>query len=180
MPRPHDDALSWDGDDDPTLDVGHDDAEQPPAARDADAEADPAGAVRGAETDEAATAAETPEMTEPGGEATAASGEAPAAEDEAPRPLGDVALVSLGVIGGIYALWTAGWVVGALRLHQVQGGDAMFLASMVLGIAAPAIWFLTAWVLTRHRASWMRFLALLGGIVVLVPWPFVMVGAIGQ
>ncbi|MGO1768913.1 MAG: hypothetical protein ACTHZX_03075 [Microbacterium sp.] len=168
MPRPDDDALSWDGDDDPTLDVGGTETAEP-----------------------AAPATEYPSAPATGEEAagTAVAEEAPVREDDAPaekesdtepRRLGDVALVALGVIGGVYALWTAGWVVGSMRLHAMQGADTMFLASMVLGIAAPAIWFLTTWVLTRGRATWIRFVALLGGVVVLVPWPFVMVGAIGQ
>ena len=56
----------------------------------------------------------------------------------------------------------------------------MFLPWFVLAIAAPALWFLASWVLTRGRAAWIRVAVLLAGVVLLVPWPFVTVGVIGS
>ncbi|OCG75338.1 hypothetical protein [Microbacterium sediminis] len=174
MPRPDDDALSWEGDDDPTLDT----------RVDAPADADPAPSAP----------VETPPATEPATEpepaVTRPVAEEPAPGEEPvegePRRLGDAALVSLGVLGGVYLLWTVGWVLGSLRLRdwiQIRTGavaDAMFHGSMVLGILAPAIWFGAAWFLTRGRPTWVRIAAIVLGVIVLVPWPFVMVGVIGQ
>lgn len=171
MRRRDDDALSWEGDDDPTLDTGADAPEtRAPASPVADEQLpgktrprDPRGELSAPDTHDA---------------------EAP--EEEERRGLGDAGLVVLGILGGVYLLWTIGWVLGTLRLRdwiQIRTGavaDAMFHGSMVLGILAPVIWFFGAWFLTRHRGAWGRVLALVLGAVVLVPWPFVMVGVIGQ
>jgi hypothetical protein len=191
MARSDDEALSWDGDDDPTLEAAGDaqpraslpkgwravgrgseafEAE-PDEAVPASAEPDPAPAESAAGSAAAETDAE-----DPGHEA---------AGDER-APLGNAALVSLGVIGGVYLLWTVGWFIGASRLRDWierstdTVADFMFQGSVALAIAAPAIWFLTAWVGTRKAPSWQRFLWLAAGIVLLVPWPFVMVGVIGR
>ena len=99
---------------------------------------------------------------------------------------GNVALVAYGVLGGIYALWTAGWVLGAMRLRErIEGAtgavaDFMFLGSMVLAIVTPAVWFVTAVLGTRGKRPWQRFLWLGLGVLLLVPWPFMMVGVVGQ
>lgn len=99
-----------------------------------------------------------------------------------PSALSTTMLVAVGVIGGIYLLYTVGWVVGGLRLRPLTAlivADAMFVPWFILAVAAPALWFLTSWLLTRGRPSWMRLLALMLGAVMLVPWPFVTVGVIG-
>ncbi|MBT2485654.1 MULTISPECIES: hypothetical protein [unclassified Microbacterium] len=91
-------------------------------------------------------------------------------------------LLILGVVGGVYLLYTIGWVIGGLRLGPLASflvDDVMFVPWFVLAVAAPALWFLASWVLTRGRAAWIRVAALLVGVVLLVPWPFVTVGAIG-
>ncbi|MGS0560555.1 hypothetical protein [Microbacterium aurugineum] len=92
-------------------------------------------------------------------------------------------LLILGIVGGVYLLYTVGWIVGGLRLRPLASflvADAMFLPWFVLAIAAPALWFLASWVLTRGRASWIRVAVLLAGVVLLVPWPFVTVGVVGS
>lgn len=99
-----------------------------------------------------------------------------------PAGLSTPMLLILGVVGGIYLLYTIGWLIGGLRLQPLASflvSDAMFLPWFVLAIAAPALWFLASWVLTRGRAAWIRIAVLLAGVVLLVPWPFVTVGAIG-
>lgn len=103
------------------------------------------------------------------------------ATDERP-PLSTAMLLVTGVVGGIYLLYTVGWIVGGLRLKPLANffvADAMFLPWFVLAVAAPALWFLATWVLTRGKASWIRASLLLLGVVLLVPWPFVTVGVIG-
>ena len=73
-------------------------------------------------------------------------------------------------------------IVGGLRLQ----GTAQFLVSPVgyqaalwLAIAAPLLWFVAAYVLSRTARTWVRLVWLVAGLVLLVPWPFVMVGAVG-
>ena len=106
----------------------------------------------------------------------------PAPVDE-PVGLSTPMLLLVGVVGGVYLLYTIGWIVGGLRLQPLASflvSDVMFLPWFVLAIAAPALWFLASWVLTRGRAAWIRVAVLLAGVVLLVPWPFVTVGVIGS
>lgn len=171
MASREDDALSWDGDDDPTLDPSGD-ATTPDEQADGDGSTLPKGwravgrgheRVRSADDEADGVGADT-----------------------AAPPLGSVALVTLGVMGGILLLWTIGWYLGATRLREriEQSTDAvadfMFQGSMVLAIAAPLLWFVVTWLGTRRVAQWKRFAWLAAGIVLLVPWPFVMVGVVGQ
>lgn len=106
-----------------------------------------------------------------------------AAEQDEPGGLSTAMLLVIGVVGGVYLLYTIGWIIGGLRLRPLASflvDDAMFLPWFALAIAAPALWFLASWVLTRTRATWIRIAALIGGMVLLVPWPFVTVGVIGS
>lgn len=97
-------------------------------------------------------------------------------------PLSTPMLLLIGIVGGIYLLYTVGWIVGGLTLH----GSAMFLIPDVMyqialwaAVLAPALWFGAVWMLTRRSASWVRVAGLLGGVLLLVPWPFVMTGVVG-
>lgn len=169
---PDDDALTWDGDDATRLarPAGTDAA---PAAQPAEKTALPEGGnAVGRGSDTAAHRADTTERDAD-----------PVAEDEERPPLSTGMLLTLGVVGGVYLLYSVGWVVGGLRLKPLANffvADAMFLPWFVLAIAAPALWFLASWVLTRDKATWIRVGVLLLGVVLLVPWPFVTVGAIGS
>lgn len=166
MPPRDDDALSWEGDDDLTLDARSDTA--------ADAPVLPEGWRAVGKGGDAVGTADAP----------AADTTADADADTA--PLGNVALVSLGVIGGVYLLWTIGWFLGASRLRERieqstnAVADFMYLGSMWLAIASPLLWFAVTWLGTRRAPLWQRFAWLGAGIVLLVPWPFVMVGVVGQ
>lgn len=169
-----DDALSWGGDDDPTLSVG-----ARPAAD---------------EPNDAAVASVPPVLPDGftavgrGADAVSNASSAPAGNSadapvtDEPQPLSSSLLVALGVIAGAYLLFTIGWIVGGLRLE----GTALFLVSAVgyrfafwLAVAAPALWFVAVLVLTRTTRSWVRVVCLVAGLLLLVPWPFVMVGAVG-
>ncbi|KJL43445.1 hypothetical protein RS82_01501 [Microbacterium trichothecenolyticum] len=172
-----DDALTWDGDDDPTLDHGGT----------GEPEEEP-------ETAAAASPAELPKgFTAVGkGSETLGSADAPAAESvpEAPtatapdrRPMGNGALIAFGVLGGVYALFAIGWLIGGLRLQgraQYLVTDVMYQGSLWLAVLAPLLWFATTLLLTRASRAWLRFTWLAAGVVLLLPWPFVMIGAIGQ
>lgn len=188
MTSDSDDALSWDGDDEPTAPNPRRQKRRPSdAATDAGDAGEPATTDAGPDRSIPAQApAPTPFPSTSSG---AASGprlvdvdELDEDETEEPAGLSTVMLLTLGVIGGIYLLYSVGWVVGGLRLQPLASFfvvDAMFLPWFVLAVAAPALWFLAVWVLTRGRASWIRISALILGVILLVPWPFVTVGAIG-
>lgn len=154
MTSDSDDALSWDGDDDPTVTE----------------RALPRGwnAV-GKGSDDVATIEDDGTVTP--------------AHPEEPVGLSTPMLLLVGVIGGVYLLYMIGWIVGGLRLQPLASflvSDVMFLPWFILAIAAPALWFLASWVLTRGKAAWIRAAVLLAGVVLLVPWPFVTVGVIGS
>ncbi|MDF2555823.1 MAG: polymerase subunit gamma/tau [Microbacterium sp.] len=188
-----DDALTWDGDDDPTLDVGataeSDPAPEAPARSSVPELPQGYTAVgRGSETvgadtavgkgSEAVGAADTPHAASVDEEAPV-SGDAVAES----RSLGNGALVALGVLGGVYALYAIGWVIGGLRLQgraQYLVLDVMYQGSLWLAVLAPVLWFATTFLLTRRSRAWVRFAWLAVGVVLLLPWPFVMIGAIGQ
>lgn len=175
-----DDALTWDGDDDPTLDVG--------AAAGSDVAPEPAPTAtpglpkgytavgKGSDTVASADAPVAASAEEP----VPADGDTIAAER---RPLGSGALVALGVLGGVYALYAIGWIIGGLRLQgraQYLVLDVMYQGSLWLAVLAPLLWFATTFLLTRRSRAWVRFAWLAVGVVLLLPWPFVMIGAIGQ
>ena len=76
----------------------------------------------------------------------------------------------------MYLIHTLGWLVSIQRsmtslpnLFDV----IMFQFGEFLAIASPAIWFAAIFLLTGRRPI-IRLLLLVLGIVVLVPWPFVL------
>ncbi|QCQ16264.1 DNA polymerase III subunit gamma/tau [Microbacterium sp. RG1] len=151
-----DDALSWDGDDDPTL--------APQVAPRRSASAAEVGATPAKRLD-AETKAAPASVSDDG--------------DAEPAAMSNVALVTLGVFGGIYLLLAVGWFIGGSRLQfvaQLFINPAAHTAAWILAIAAPAVWFATTMVLTRSRPMWLRIVALVVGAVVLLPWPFLMTG----
>lgn len=192
MDREQDDALTWDGDDDPTLavppldpEVTSRDAEATPAFDDDpaidEATVDPlpkgwTAVGRGSEeltADALGGASDDPAGTPDSDDLT----EAPA------TGMSNAMLITVGVLAGSYLLFAIGWLLGGLRLH----GYAQFLVSPVayqvsvwLAVLAPVIWFGTVMLLTARRAAWVRVVWLVVGAVLLVPWPFVMMGAVGQ
>jgi len=169
-----DDALRWEGDEPDAPDAAAKNA--PPAAPRAQA---PAGAVP-----EAERAADGAAGTSLAGAAAAGATSAAEVEpdDDEPAGIGNAALVFYGIIGGVYLLFAVGWIVGGLRLRPRASlllVDWMYFPWMWLAALAPVLWFATAWVLTRGRATWVRILALIAGAALLVPWPFVMFGTVG-
>jgi hypothetical protein len=109
--------------------------------------------------------------------------EAPAAEqaadsDEPHEPgTGSALLVTLGVFGGIFLLYTVGWLIGMQR-STVPSATLFFVfmyrLGQVLAIAAPAAWFVGVLVLARERRAGVRIIWLLVGVVLLAPWPFIL------
>ncbi|GAA3762538.1 hypothetical protein GCM10022240_13840 [Microbacterium kribbense] len=99
-----------------------------------------------------------------------------------PEPMGNATLIGLGMLGGVYLLFVIGWIIGGFRLQgksQSLVTDAMFQGSFWLAVLAPIIWFGTVFLLTRGKAAWLRIVWLVAGFILLVPWPFIMTGAVG-
>lgn len=169
-----DDALRWEGDEP--------EAPTAPAARTPAAAAPPAPVADEAAHDEApATEATADAGAATVAERSAAPGDAEEEADES-AGVGNAALVFYGIIGGVYLLFAAGWIVGGFRLRPRASlllGDWTYFPWMWLAALAPVLWFAATWALTRGKASWIRILALVAGAVLLVPWPFVMFGTVG-
>ncbi|MDR6141310.1 hypothetical protein QE375_000864 [Microbacterium foliorum] len=174
MTSDSDDALTWDGDDGV--------APKTPAPKGSDREA---SVPHGDASDDAAL----PDGWNAVGRGSEAVGHVDAdgtvtmPDEQEPAHLSTAMLLTLGIVGGVYLLYSIGWVVGGLRLKPLANlivADAMYVPWFVLAVAAPALWFLAVWVLTRAKAAWIRIGLLLLGVVLLVPWPFVTVGVIGS
>ena len=127
-----------------------------------------------------------PEPIEPAGGAGAPGDDE--AVEPSPGQLSNGALVLLGLIGGLYLLYTIVWFswanyYSAVNSAVAEGSGSLggVLQQLVFWIAplAPVLWFAATWVLTRGTATWIRIVALIGGAVLLVPWPFVMFGTVG-
>jgi hypothetical protein len=95
--------------------------------------------------------------------------------DDARPPMSSVVLVCLGVLGGIYGLYTIGWFISWQRLvysDPVSLRLAAFSIQQVLAILAPPLWFGTTLYFTRKSKPAFRLLWLLIGALLLVPWSF--------
>ncbi|NYD65679.1 DNA polymerase III subunit gamma/tau [Agromyces atrinae] len=146
-----DDALSWEGDDDPTLAPGWKtvgtSVPAPPTAAEA-----------------AGTGTETDDAREPHSDEAV----------DASQP-SSATLILFGVFGGVYLLYTIGWIFSALRVPN-PGVDAvaqfMFTLGLWFAVLAPAAWFATTLLATESGAR-RRIVWLVIGAVVLVPVPFV-------
>jgi len=107
---------------------------------------------------------------------TDADPDAPAEEDEdVSTATSGVVLVLLGILGGIYLLYTIGWFVSWQRLIYNDPNLlelAAFRIQQVLAILAPPLWFAGTILLTRGRKPTARLLLLVLGALVLVPWSF--------
>ena len=101
--------------------------------------------------------------------------------DTKPAASGSFLLISYGILGGMYLIHTIGWVVSVFNDNRKPFDDflteLMYQVGEYLAIASPVLWFVTALVLTRGRKPIVRLLALLLGAVVVIPWPFVLLGA---
>ncbi|MDR5699076.1 DNA polymerase III subunit gamma/tau [Agromyces aerolatus] len=160
MTRENDDeALSWEGDDDPTLAPGWKRVGNATPVTDASAEA--------TATDASAESA-----------ATADSEVNDAAEGDAAgqrRQTGSVELLIVGVLAGVYLLYTVGWLLTVVRTDAPGTSlvaDAMYTLGLWLAVLAPALWFGLVFAVVSRSSRRLLWLAV--GAVVLVPLPFVL------
>lgn len=108
--------------------------------------------------------------------AVRASGREPRQSD------GSGALVGFGVLGGIYLLYTVAWLISASVLSLDTGSTVTVVASeamRVLAIMAPAFWFVATLWLGQGARNRTKFVWLVVGAVVLIPWPFIMTRSFG-
>lgn len=86
-----------------------------------------------------------------------------------------VVLIALGILGGVYLLYTVGWFVSWQRETYVDPNGlelAAFRIQQVLAILAPPLWFGATLYFTRARKPALRLLWLVAGALVLIPWSF--------
>jgi hypothetical protein len=101
---------------------------------------------------------------------------------DAKRQMPAALLVTYGILAGAYLIYTFGWVTSVVRYNDPVLRPAspeplnafMFGLGEILAILAPALWFAASFVLTRGRKPVIRLLLLLIGLVVVLPWPFVL------
>lgn len=159
-----DDALRWEGDDDPTLAPGWKRVGGAVPMTDAPADA------RATDVDGAAA-----EGTEARGTSVAGADDDAAADAAGPRQTGSVELLVLGVLAGVYLLYTVGWLLTAVRTDAPGTSvvaDVMYLLGLWLAVLAPALWFGVVYAVVSRPGR--RLLWLVVGAVVLVPLPFVL------
>ncbi|MCU1410786.1 MAG: hypothetical protein JWR04_1493 [Rhodoglobus sp.] len=89
-------------------------------------------------------------------------------------------LITYGILAGACLIYTIGWVVSVQRYNATVVTSPeplnafMFGLGEILAMLAPALWFVASLLLTRGRKPVIRLLALLIGLVIVLPWPFVL------
>ncbi|KIU03669.1 hypothetical protein [Frigoribacterium sp. MEB024] len=100
--------------------------------------------------------------------------------DDGPAVMSSASLVVHGVLGGVFLLWAAGWIV-AVGDFTNPFTDAISSLMWNLGelfaVAAPIAWFVAVIVLvpvdrTGRRLAWMAL-----GALLVAPWPLVIGGS---
>ena len=166
-----DDALGWAGDDDPTLVSGG-----PAAVERTSASATDAQATGASTTDLPADRdSSTPDTDLPDGWAVTGSPGGYVDAPEEPASLSSPALIGMGILAGVYLLYTIGWFIGVGRLTSGLTdplGQFMFSLGTWLAVAAPAVWFASSYWLTRGKPR-LRWTWLILGAVLLAPLPFI-------
>lgn len=167
-PDADDDALRWEGDDDATLAPGWKAVGKPAPLKRVSKTARVAGESAAVDAVPGGPGATT--GTDAG---TDEDGDGEAAEP-AGAQTGSVELVVLGVLGGVYLLYTIGWIITALRTATPGTsivGDFMYSLGLWLAVLAAPAWFVLA--LRGARTGRSRLVWLVVGAVVLAPLPFI-------
>lgn len=96
--------------------------------------------------------------------------------DELPPVTSAAVLLSLGVLAGVYLLYTVGWIVSLQRMLYFAANSLdqdAFRIQQLLAIAAPLLWFLATLLFTRKHSPVTRLVWLVVGALLLVPWSFI-------
>src|SRR5690606_20275137 len=108
------------------------------------------------------------------------TGTGPAApDDDEMRAPATARRVMLGIRGGVYLLYTIGWVGGGIGMQLPVAfalPAALSEGALWLAVLAPALWCAAVLVATRGSKPWIRLAWLIAGALLLVPWPFVVAG----
>ncbi|MDP3208786.1 MAG: hypothetical protein Q8M65_06525 [Rhodoglobus sp.] len=89
-------------------------------------------------------------------------------------------LITYGILGGTYLIYTLGWVISITRLNRIRGvstellSEIMFQFGEFLAIASPVLWFAAVVGLTRGRRPIVRLSWIVVGLLAVLPWPFVL------
>ncbi len=146
---PDDDALRWEGDDDPSL---------APGWKTVGASVPLTGSTDDGQRDGA--------------------GEGAPVDADAETQSSSAELVLLGVLGGVYLLYSIGWLIaGSAAPPRLADPVAQFMYALGrwCAVAAPALWFATVMRLAAgHRRA--RLIWLIAGALILVPVPFLVRG----
>ena len=178
-PRDEDDeALGWGGDDDPTLAPEGVPPRRTPVAPDQTAPRSGQTAPEKVDGAAPAVAASTPRRTvlDEAEDAEDLAAERELAEAEAAsKQMSSAALIVFGVLGGIYLLYTIGWIISFTRVEvasELTFGAFTDIVARTLAIAASPFWFVSTLLLTQRKDVRYTMLWLVIGMLVLVPWPF--------
>ena len=174
---PEDDALSWGDESDPT----HIDSAVPAAApaptRDRRANRSKRHDRADATTDSDPVLAESV-VVDADLAPDPVDTEAAHTDDDLPPVTSSAVLLSVGILAGIYLLYTVGWFITFQRdsfaTLPSEFDTFMARARNVFAILAPALWFASTLVYTRGRRPISRLLWLLVGVVILAPLPFIL------
>lgn len=85
------------------------------------------------------------------------------------------ALVMYGLIAGVYLLFSVAWLIIALN-PPINFFDVvssfMWVSSLWFATVGGLIWFVATFILGRNKGFGWKFMMLLLGVVVLIPWPY--------
>jgi hypothetical protein len=178
MSTEDEEALAWAGDNEERLTTGST-SKSPVRKRRASPSSTPSPApspaISAVPDVEPAAASASASASAPVAESWVPSEAFPEEEEEARGGLSSGQGILMGVLGGFYLLFSAAWIVTALR-NPVQISDPlgsfMFVTGLWMAAFAPAAWFSATLVLGRHRSFLWRFAILALGAVVVIPWPY--------
>jgi len=175
MSTEDDEALSWLGDNDERLTAGPT-STSPIRKRSASPSSSPDGVPSSPNTPDKRVVGQPWSPSETSGSAAGAE----TAEADESRGISSGEGIALGVLGGIYLLFSAAWIVTALGnpvLIEDPVGSFMFVFGLWLAALAPATWFTATLAFGRNRSFFWRFAMLALGAALVIPWPYLIRGA---
>lgn len=90
-----------------------------------------------------------------------------------------VLLVGYGILAGIFVLYAIGWALGLSRQTHFDRPTASALSQFMtiltsgLAIASGPLWFASVYILTRKNRTFVKLAWQVLGVILLVPWVFI-------